>query len=98
LREWEFVISVAGGFIAGFIASYYIPERKFAIGIFTAVIILPCVIVFERWYSRTYAQFEKVRDYNKAKKIYESIQTEIRRARVKEDFDNRISKTKHLGG
>jgi len=88
-REWEFVISVASAFIAGFVASYYLPERKFAIGITTGVIILPCLILFDQWYSRTYAQYPKVRDYNRAKKIYESIQTEIRKRRTDAEFNER---------
>jgi hypothetical protein len=92
LREWEFVISVASAFAAAFVASYYVPERKFVIAILTGVIVLPSIILFERFYSRTYPQYQKVRDYNRAKKIYESIQTEIRMTRIKADIAKKYSR------
>jgi hypothetical protein len=91
VRELEFVISVGGAFVAGFIASYY-TEHIYAVGIIAFFIVLPSVIICDQLYSRTYPQYPKVRDYNRAKKIYDSIQTDIRTARIKEEIDKKYSK------
>jgi hypothetical protein len=76
---FQFTLPVLLGFISGIVASkanltpYYVH-----LGIIVFVITCSALVRFEQLHSRKYTQHHKVKNYNRAMKIYESIQEHLR--------------------
>jgi hypothetical protein len=76
---FEFTLPLVCGFIAGIVASKNnLTQYSAHLGISVFIILCSALVIFEQLHSRNYPQHYKVKNYNRSKKIYESIQEDLR--------------------
>jgi hypothetical protein len=84
LSGFEFPITVFSGIIAGYLASSRVTAPTH-IYVAVGVAIIACLVVVsaEQINSRKYAQYHRVKNYDRAKKIYDSIEEQVRKERFR---------------
>jgi len=88
LSGFEFPLTLFSGLIAGYFASkIFPPPQHIYVGFTVSILVCAVSIGFEQLNSRRYPQFYKVKNYNRAKKIYDSIEEHLRRERVRLKFN-----------
>jgi len=84
LEGFEFTVPLLSSFIAGYVAhSRVAAPNHLYIGISVFIFMCLTMVTFEQIYARRYPQYFKVKNYNRAKKIYDSIQEQLRKERFR---------------